>query len=140
MSEAAVVEEVDLEGLSKAELKALAKERGVEVPSKAGRAKLIAFLGGKSSEGNLPIIRQGDWVRLAAGDGVPDHLVNRDAVVIRALVKRAEGGDDFSPTPYEFQDGSEIFLVRVRDTGTELEVSRESFRSHGTQQVELGVA
>ena len=132
-------EEEDFSSLSKKELAELAEERGLEVPKKASKSKILSLLNGGSEE-RPPVIRTGDWVRLASGEGVPDHLANRDAVVLRALVKRAEGGDVFSSVPYEFQDGSEMFLVRVRDTGTELELSREAFRAHGTQQVELGVA
>jgi len=134
-------EKEDFSGLNKAELRELAEERGLDVPKKASKDQLLAALEGRVLVGELlPIIRQGDWVRLAVHDAVPNHLANRDAVVLRALVKRAEGGDVISPQPYEFQDGSEVFQVRVRDTADVLELTRESFRSHGTQQVELGVA
>jgi len=85
-----------------------------------------------------PVIRAGDWVTLAASKGVPKHLVNLDAVVERANVRHSEGGDELSPSAYEYQDDSDKFLVRVRNTGETLEVTRAAFSAHGTQQSELG--
>jgi len=85
-----------------------------------------------------PIIRAGDWVTLGPGKGVPKHVVNLDAVVERANVKHSEGGDTMSPSGYEFQDDSDTFLVRVRNTGDVLEVTRSQIVNHGTQQSELG--
>lgn len=85
-----------------------------------------------------PIIRTGDWVVLGAGRGVPRRLVNLDAVVERANVRHSEGGDELSPNGYEYQDDSDVFLVRVRNTGETLEVTRGAVLTHGTQQSELG--
>ena len=85
-----------------------------------------------------PVIRVGDWVTLAASRGVPKHVVNLDAVVERANVRHSEGGDTLSPQGYEYQDDSDKFLVRVRNTGETLEVTRAAFSAHGTQQSELG--
>jgi len=85
-----------------------------------------------------PIIRVGDWVTLGRGKGIPNHVVNLDAVVERANVKHSEGGDTMSPSGYEFQDDSDTFLVRVRNTGDVLEVTRAQIANHGTQQSELG--
>ena len=87
----------------------------------------------------LPVIGVGHWVRLKKSKGVPAHLVGRDAVVLRAPVHKAEG-DKLSPTPYEYQDGSEEFLVRSRDTGEELSLSRASFASFDTDAVRLTAA
>ena len=87
----------------------------------------------------LPVIGVGHWVRLKKSKGVPAHLVGRDAVVLRAPVRKAEG-DKLSPTPYEYQDGSEEFLVRSRDTGEELSLSRASFASFDTDAVRLTAA
>ena len=87
----------------------------------------------------LPVIGVGHWVRLKSSKSVPKHLVGRDAVVIRAPVHKAEA-DRLSPVPYEYQDGSEEFLVRCRDTSEELSLSRSSFASFDTDAVRLTAA
>lgn len=85
-----------------------------------------------------PIIRQGDWVILARGKSVPDHAVNAYAIVDRAHVKHAQGGDDISPMAYEYQDDSDTFLVRLRDSGETLEVTRQDILKHGAHVSDLG--
>lgn len=85
-----------------------------------------------------PVIRVGDWVTLAASKRVPRHLVNADAVVERSNIKSSDGGDILSPRGYEYQDDDVLFLVRVRNTSEVLELTRDAFSAHGTQQSELG--
>lgn len=85
-----------------------------------------------------PVIRPGDWVRLAVGKGVPKHLVNQDAIVTRAPVHHAQGGDEHSPAGYEFQYPDEEFSVKMRDSGEELTITRAVVALHGTQVSELG--
>lgn len=85
-----------------------------------------------------PVIRVGDWVTLGRARGVPSHLVNKDAVVVTAVVRHSEGGDELSPAGYEYQLDSDEFFVKVRETGTTLTVTRGAVINHGTQQAELG--
>lgn len=86
----------------------------------------------------MPVIRQGDWVVLGKAKGVPDHLINQDAVVVTANVHHAQGGDHISPLGYEFQYPSDEFLVKVRNTGETLSVTRAAVVKHGTHVSELG--
>lgn len=130
-------EEFSLEDLTKDDLISVAEERGVEVKKSWSRSKILAALLGGGEQ--LSIIRSNMWVRFGS-ENVPNHLVGRHGVVLHALVKQAEGGDAFSPNPYEYQDGSEEFLVRARDTGETLTLTRESFASFATDEVFLTAA
>jgi hypothetical protein len=59
-------------------------------------------------------------------------------VVERATIHSTDGGDTLSPQGYEYQLDSDLFLVRARNTGETLELTRSAFSAHGTQQSELG--
>lgn len=86
----------------------------------------------------LPIIRVGDWVRLAGTKGVPPHLVNSVAMVTDASVLRSDGQDSMSDRPYEYQTADAIFNVRVRGTGDVLtNLVRKDFVSHGPTETNV---
>lgn len=86
----------------------------------------------------LEVIKTGWWVRLQAAEGVPDWAVGRDAMVTRAPVKVSEGDDEFSPDRYEYQEEDTEFLVKIRDGGTELTLTRAAFLQADTDQSRLG--
>ena len=54
----------------------------------------------KNTDGRLPVIRVGMWVRMANTPEVPPQFVGRDGVVVSAVVLRSQGGDAFSGAPY----------------------------------------
>lgn len=79
----------------------------------------------------IPIIRVGDWARISGNaTKVPTHARGRDVSVVRALVRRT-GADTLSTTGYEYQLASDVFRVRIRDTGEEFECGRSSFAAFG---------
>lgn len=85
-----------------------------------------------------PVIRVGDWVRLGPNKAIPDHAVGRDAAVVRASIRRSEGLDGISDVGYEYQLDSDPFLVRLRDTNEEFQVTRSAFAKVGTNRADLG--
>jgi hypothetical protein len=91
-------------------------------------------------ESLIPLIAAGHWVRFKSAMGVPKHAVGRDGVVTFAASKMAPGQDTISDGAYTFQDGSEVFSVRLRDTGEVLTVTRAAFASFDTEQARLGAA
>lgn len=85
-------------------------------------------------EGLLPIIRIGSWVRLNSHTSLPEEARGQNAVVLGAPVKHVidnvEG--DYSPQNYEMQEKGTKFLVRVRESGQTLEVTRDKFAAVAT--------
>lgn len=134
--------ETALEDMTKAELLAVAEEKGIEVKKSWSNVKIIAALTDTTAPVDelLPIINVGHWVRFGSHKAVPQHLVGRDGVVLRAPVKRAQGDDKLSPTPYQYQDGSEEFLVEARDTRETLTLTRDAFAKFATDEVFLAAA
>jgi len=88
----------------------------------------------------LPLIGDASWVRFKASKGIPRHAVGRDGVVTYAPRKRAPGGDTLSDTPYEYQDGTEVFTVRLRDTGELIQCTRAAFATFDSDVARLAVA
>ncbi len=89
----------------------------------------------------LPLIASGMWVRFAAAQGVPDHLVGRDGVVLRAASHLSEGSKKGpAQYPHEYQEPGDLFLVQARDTGETLTLSREAFAAFDSERVRLAVA
>jgi hypothetical protein len=84
-----------------------------------------------------PLILVGFWVRLGAGVGVPRHAVGRDGVIVFAPTRRSQGQDTISERPYEFQDGAEVFTVRLRDTNELIQTTRDSFQAFAPEQADL---
>ena len=132
---------------NKATLQKYADKHGVEYSAKDTKDVLIAKLEGTYVEAAkapvselLPVIRVGHWVRFASHKGVPTNLVGRDGVVVNAPVKRAQGGDAIATGPYEYQDGSEVFLVEARETRDLLSLTRDAFASFDTDVSRLAVA
>jgi hypothetical protein len=85
----------------------------------------------------LPIIGVGFWVRVASGKGIPPEVVGRDAVVTFAPVRESQGQDTISEPPYQYQDGSEVFTVRLRDTGGLFQLTRDNFLAFAPEQAQL---
>lgn len=135
----------DFHKLNKAKLQEIADDMDLEYSSKATKEELVALItSGEAATAApvgelIPIIRVGHWVRFAHAKGVPQGCVGRDGVVVNALVKRAQGGDVITTGPYEYQDGSEVFLVEVRDTREQLSVTRDAFATFDTDISRLTV-
>lgn len=88
----------------------------------------------------IPFIGVGWWVRFAAARGIPKHAVGRDGVVVQAPSSRSQGGDTMSDRAYDYQDGTEVFTVRLRDTSELIQCTRAAFASFDSDQVRLSAA
>ena len=82
----------------------------------------------------LPVVREGQWVRLHEGDGI---LVNRDYSVTRATLRRTTGPSTQSPDKIEYQLDTDPILVKSRDTGEELEVARSQVEAFADDRADL---
>jgi len=85
----------------------------------------------------LSPILNGYWVRFGSGEGVPPEATGRDGTVTFAPYKISQGQDSISQLPYEYQDGDEIFTVRLRDTGGLVQCTRDAFQAWAPEQAQL---
>ena len=86
----------------------------------------------------LPVVKEGQWVRLSAESEVPEHAINRDAAVEEAAVRRTTGPTNLSNTAIEYQLPGDPLLVRLRDTGELMAVARQDVEMASTERAGFG--
>lgn len=99
-----------------------------------GKKKKSSKSGKMTAEAQLPILREGYWVRLG-GKGVPDAKQGHIAEIVRAPISVNDGTEKgaLSPRPHEVQAEDAVFLVLTRDASREyLELTRDSFMEIST--------
>jgi hypothetical protein len=68
-----------------------------------------------TEEHRLPLIYAGTWVRLGSGENVPEELHGHEATVSFAPMHLQTDPDEFSSTPYQYQEEDDEFTVETRD-------------------------
>jgi pyruvate/2-oxoglutarate dehydrogenase complex dihydrolipoamide acyltransferase (E2) component len=86
----------------------------------------------------LPVVKEGQWVRLSAESEAPEYAINRDAAVEEAAVRRTTGPTNLSNTAIEYQLPGDPLLVRLRDTGELMAVARQDVEMAETERAGFG--